>query len=305
MKRKVLTGMKPRTLRRHINESVKSLGRNGWMTFASIGAVAVSLILVGMFLMVMFNLNKIAGDIESDVEVRVYVSQSATQAQTRQLGSDLKQIRNVQSVTYESKKQGLNNLMKSLGNDKSTFSDLKNENPLPNAYILKTDDPQQTTYVANKAQNLAYVSDVRYGKGTVEKLFHVINIARNIGIVLILGLLFTSIFLIANTIKLTIVARRREIEIMKLVGATNSFVRWPYFIEGLIMGVLGSVIPVLMVFIVYHFVYYNLGASFSGMFISLIPYQTMTTNLSLLLVGIGAAIGVWGSLNSVRKFLKI
>jgi cell division transport system permease protein len=211
----------------------------------------------------------------------------------------------VQSVTYESKKQGLNNLMKSLGNDKSTFSDLKNENPLPNAYILKTDDPQQTTYVANKAQNLAYVSDVRYGKGTVEKLFHVINIARNIGIVLILGLLFTSIFLIANTIKLTIVARRREIEIMKLVGATNSFVRWPYFIEGLIMGVLGSVIPVLMVFIVYHFVYYNLGASFSGMFISLIPYQTMTTNLSLLLVGIGAAIGVWGSLNSVRKFLKI
>lgn len=297
--------MKPRTLRRHINESMKSLGRNGWMTFASVGAVAVSLILVGMFLMVMFNLNKIAGDIESDVEVRVYVAQSATQAQTQQLGTNLKQIKNVRSVTFESKQQGLNNLMKSLGNDKSTFADLKNENPLPNAYIVKTSDPQQTTYVANRAHGLDYVSDVRYGKGTVEKMFHVINIARNVGIVLIIGLLFTSIFLIANTIKLTIVARRKEIEIMKLVGATNSFVRWPYFIEGLTMGVLGSVIPVLMVFIVYHFVYYNLGASFSGTFISLIPYQTMTTNLSLLLIGIGAAIGVWGSLNSVRKFLKI
>jgi Cell division protein len=297
--------MKLRTLRRHVNESFKSLGRNGWMTFASVGAVAVSLILVGMFLMVMFNLNKIAGDIESDVEVRVYVSQSATQAQTQQLGTSLKQIKNVQSVTFESKKQGLNNLMKSLGNDKNTFADLKNENPLPNAYILKTNDPQQTTYVANKAQNLANISDVRYGKGTVEKLFHVINIARNVGIVLILGLLFTSIFLIANTIKLTIVARRREIEIMKLVGATNSFVRWPYFIEGLVMGVLGSLIPVIMIYVVYHFVYYNLGASFSGMFIRLIPYQTMTTNLSFLLIGIGAAIGVWGSLNSVRKFLKV
>ncbi|MDD9148081.1 MULTISPECIES: permease-like cell division protein FtsX [unclassified Sporolactobacillus] len=297
--------MKPRTLKRHINESFKSLARNGWMTFASVSAVTVSLVLVGLFLMVMFNLNKIAGDIENDVQVRVYIDQSATGTQQNQLKSNLKQVKNVQSVTFQSKQQGLNNLLQSMGSDKSTFQDLQKQNPLPNVFILKTSRPEQTVQVAQEVRSLPYVSDVRYGKGTVEKMFQFVSIARNVGIVLIIGLLFTSVFLIANTIKLTIVARRREIEIMKLVGATNAFVRWPYFIEGLIMGILGSIIPVILVMIVYHFAYYNLGGSLSQMFIRLIPYQTMTSNLSLLLIGIGAAIGVWGSLNSVRKFLKV
>lgn len=297
--------MKLRTLKRHVNESFKSLARNGWMTFASVSAVTVALVLVGLFLMVMFNLNKIAGDIENDVQVRVYIDQSATNVQQKQLESNLKQVKNVQSVTFQSKQQGLNNLLQSMGSDKSTFQDLQKQNPLPNVFILKTSRPEQTVQVAQQVKSLPYVSDVRYGKGTVEKMFQFVNIARNVGIVLIIGLLFTSVFLIANTIKLTIVARRREIEIMKLVGATNAFVRWPYFIEGLFMGILGSVIPVFLVIIVYHFAYYNLSGNLSQMFIRLIPYQTMTANLSMLLIGIGAIIGVWGSLNSVRKFLKI
>ncbi|MCO7125030.1 permease-like cell division protein FtsX [Sporolactobacillus shoreicorticis] len=297
--------MKIRTLRRHVNESFKSLGRNGWMTFASVSAVTVSLVLVGLFLMVMFNLNKIAGDIESDVEVRVYLDQSMTQAQQDALQRDLKEVKNVQSVRFQSKKEGLDSLMESLGNDRQSFSDLKKENPLPNAFILKTNKPEQTIAVAKAVKSLPDVTDVRYGKGTVEKLFRFINIARNVGIILIIGLLFTSVFLIANTIKLTIVARRREIEIMKLVGATNAFVRWPYFIEGLVMGVLGSIIPVVLVMVVYRFAYYNLGGNLQQMFIRLIPYHIMTTNLSLLLVGIGGLIGVWGSMSSVRKFLKI
>ncbi|RYL95794.1 ABC transporter permease [Sporolactobacillus sp. THM7-4] len=297
--------MKLRTMRRHVSESLKSLTRNGWMTFASVSAVTVSLILVALFLMVMFNLNKIAGDIEKDVEVRVYLDRSTTPAQQNQLEEQLKQVKNVQSVTFQSKKKGLNNLLSSLGSDKGTFEDLQKENPLPNVFILKTRQPQQTIMVANEVRHYPNVQDVRYGKGTVEKMFKFINIARNIGIVLILGLIFTSVFLIANTIKLTIVARRREIEIMKLVGATNAFVRWPYFIEGLIMGILGSVLPVLLVIVVYHFAYYSLSSNLSQMFISLIPFQTMAVNLSLLLVGVGGIIGVWGSLSSVRKFLKV
>lgn len=305
MKRKGITDMKLRTLRHHIGESVKSLGRNGWMTFASVSAVTVSLVLVGLFMMVMFNLNKIAGDLESNVEVNVYIAQSATKADTTHLGDQLKQIKNVQSVEYRSKKQGLNELLKSLGNDKGTFEDLQKENPLPNSFILKTRQPLDTIKVAAAAKQLPNVSDVRYGKGTVEKMFHVISIARNVGIVLIIGLLFTSIFLIANTIKLTIVARRKEIEIMKLVGATNSFVRWPYFIEGLTMGVIGAIIPILVVMISYHYAYYTMSVSLSAMLIQLIPYQTMAVNLSLLLLLLGAAIGVWGSLSSIRKFLKV
>ncbi|MFT8318848.1 MAG: permease-like cell division protein FtsX [Sporolactobacillus sp.] len=297
--------MKLRTLKRHINESFKSLGRNSWMTFASVSAVTVSLVLIGMFMMVMFNLNKIAGNLESNVEMNVYVADSATKADTAQLENQLKSVRNVQSVKFQSKKEGLNRLLQSLGNDRRTFADLQNENPLPNMFVLKTKQPQQTIQIAKRVNNFPNVTDVRYGKGTVEKMFRFINISRNVGIVLIIGLLFTSVFLIANTIKLTIVARRREIEIMKLVGATNSFVRWPYFIEGLVMGVLGSLIPILVVIIVYHYAYYTMSISLSSMLIQLIPYKQMAVNLSFMLLILGAVIGVWGSLSSVRKFLKV
>lgn len=297
--------MKLRTLKRHVNESFKSLGRNSWMTFASVSAVTVSLVLIGMFMMVMFNLNKIAGNLESNVEMNVYVADSATKTDTAQLENQLKSVRNVQSVKFQSKKEGLNRLLQSLGNDRRTFADLQNENPLPNMFVLKTKQPQQTIQIAKRVKNLSNVTDVRYGKGTVEKMFRFISISRNVGIVLIIGLLFTSVFLIANTIKLTIVARRREIEIMKLVGATNSFVRWPYFIEGLVMGVLGSLIPILVVIIVYHYAYYTMSISLSSMLIQLIPYKEMAVNLSFMLLILGAVIGVWGSLSSVRKFLKV
>lgn len=297
--------MKLRTIARHARESVKNLGRNGWMTFASISAVTVALVLVGLFLTVMFNLNKIAGDIENNVEVRVYVDQSANKAQQQQLKNQLEKVHNVRSVTFQSKEKGLNNLLHSLGNDSSAFDNLKKENPLPNVFILKTSQPKETLQVAKEVKNYPHVSTVRYGKGTVEKLFKFVDIARNIGIVLIIGLLFTSVFLIANTIKLTIVARRQEIEIMKLVGATNAFVRWPYFMEGLMLGVLGSIIPIALVAIGYHFVYDKFSGKLSTFFIQLIPYSTMTLYLSLLLLSIGAVIGVWGSLSSIRKFLKV
>lgn len=298
-------GMKLRTMKRHVRDGLKSLSRNGWMTFASVSAVTVSLILVAMFLLVLFNLNKIAQDIEDDVEVRVYLDQSTTSEQQTELEDRLKQVEHVQAVSFQSKEEGLDNLLDSLGEDNATFKDLQKENPLPNVFILKTQKPEQTIQVANEVKDYDFVSDVRYGKGTVERLFRIVNVARNIGIVLIVGLVFTSVFLIANTIKLTIVARRREIEIMKLCGATNAFVRWPFFIEGLLMGVFGAIIPIALVVVGYHFIYYSLSDTLAPMFIKLIPFGTMATNLSLLLIGIGAVIGVWGSMNSVRKFLKV
>ncbi|WP_132746925.1 permease-like cell division protein FtsX [Scopulibacillus darangshiensis] len=297
--------MKLRTLGRHGKEGIKNLGRNGWMTFASISAVTVALILVGLFLSVMLNLNKIASEIENNVEVRVYVDRTASQADQQQLKEKLEKVKDVKSINYQSRKEGLNNLIDSMGDDGDVFASLKKENPLPDAFILKTEKPKQTLTVANTVKRYPHVSEVRYGKGTVEKLFKFVDIARNIGVVLIIGLLFTSIFLIANTIKLTIVARRKEIEIMKLVGATNSFVRWPYFIEGLLLGVLGSIIPIVLVTLGYREIYLRFSGKFESFFIELVPYNTMSFYLSLLLLLIGAVIGVWGSVSSVRKFLKV
>lgn len=296
--------MKLRTLGRHGKESVKSLVRNGWMTFASVSAVTVALLLVGLFLTVMLNLNSIANQIENNVEVHVFIDQTASKAQEDQLGQQLKQIPNVKSVKFEPKQQGLDSLVKSMGKDGQVFSSLKSENPLPDVYVIKTKLPKQTIAVAEKVKQFKNVSDVRYGKGTVENLFKVIDIARNVGIVLIIGLGFTAIFLIANTIKLTIVARSREIEIMKLVGATNAFVRWPYFLEGLFLGILGSILPILVLGFGYKTLYDAYGQQYK-LFVHLIPSATMITYLGSMLLCAGAIIGVWGSVSSVRKFLKI
>ncbi len=300
--------MKLRTLGRHAKESLKNLGRNGWMTFASVSAVTVALLLVGIFLAVMLNLNNIATQVENNVEVKVFIDNTATTAQQQTLKSNIQKIQNVKSITFVSKEKGLQQFIKDMGNDSDVFKTLQgSQNPLPDSFIVKTYQPKQTVQVATAIQKLQYVDSVQYGKVYVQKLFKVVDFARNVGIVLILGLLFTSIFLIGNTIKLTIVARRTEIEIMKLVGATNSFVRWPFFLEGLTLGVLGALIPSVIIGFCYHELYSvfinNNYESYIN--IQLIPYKTLIYQLTGILVVIGACIGMWGSMNSIRKFLKI
>ena len=144
-----------------------------------------------------------------------------------------------------------------------------------------------------------------YGEGKVEKLFSFLNISRNIGLVLILGLLFTAMFLISNTIRITIIARKDEIEIMKLVGATNSFVRVPFVLEGMWIGLLGSVIPITAVSVIYYNLYNTLAPRIQGNLLELLEVTPLLYQVSALLVGIGLLIGIWGSFMSVRKFLKI
>src|SRR5690606_38771859 len=150
-----------------------------------------------------------------------------------------------------------------------------------------------------------FVHSVNYGKGKVEKIFSAVKVSRNIGIGLILGLVFTAMFLISNTIKITIFARQREIEIMKLVGATNSFIRWPFFLEGLFLGILGSLIPIGIILGFYNFLYDLIQPQLNGTFLELLAFNPFAYQVTGLLLLIGAFIGVWGSLMSVRKFLKV
>jgi cell division transport system permease protein len=146
---------------------------------------------------------------------------------------------------------------------------------------------------------------VKYGQGEVEKLFGFTKISRNIGIALIIGLLFTAMFLISNTIKITIVARRREIEIMRLVGATNAFIRWPFFLEGLWLGLLGAILPIVIVGTGYYYMYDYLAPKLQDHFVKLLEFYPFIYQIAGLLLLMGAFIGVWGSLMSVRKFLKV
>jgi cell division transport system permease protein len=297
--------MKVRTIGRHARESFKSIARNGWMTFASVSAVTVTLILVGVFFVIMMNLNKVATTIEEDVQIRIHIDVAANKQDQQNLKSQIALIPEVSSVKFSPKEQELKDLIKSLGEEGKSFKLFEQDNPLNDVFIVKTKNPTDTMKAAQKIQKLNYVSKVRYGQGKVEKLFKFIKASRNVGVVLIFGLFFTAVFLISNTIKITIIARRREIKIMRLVGATNNFIRWPFFLEGLWLGILGSILPIVLISIAYNSAYDYLAPKLAGNFMQILPYNPFMYQVAGILMLMGAVIGVWGSVMSVRKFLKV
>ena len=306
MNTEVTTAMKARTLQRHFRESIKSLGRNGWMTFASISAVTVTLLIVGVFTLIMMNLNKLADDIENDVEIRVHIDifedEVAMKEAEEKLIAEISNMPDVTEVVYSTKEQELEGLVKNFGDELSLF---EQSNPLYNVLYVKATEPERTAQVAQAIDKLDYTYSVQYGEGKIEKLFEYLSVARNIGLVLILGLLFTAMFLISNTIRITIMARKDEIEIMKLVGATNSFVRIPFVLEGMWIGILGSIIPIGAIIAIYVNVYNNVARRIQGDLLELLPTTPLVYQVGLIVLAIGILIGIWGSFMSVRKFLKI
>ncbi|MCC5891401.1 permease-like cell division protein FtsX [Exiguobacterium sp.] len=293
---------------RHLREGFKGTLRNGWMSFAAISAVTITLLLVGVFALVMFNVNEISQNVENDVEIQVFVTRTAEEANVEQLGQNIEQIPGVESVTFSSKDDELENFRNQLGEDANAYGAVEQDNPLHDRYIVKASDPLETETVANAVQSLENVDRVTYGQDYIDKMFAFFNGIRIGGLVLIVGLTLMAMFLISNTIKMTIFSRRREIEIMRLVGAKNGFIRWPFFIEGLLLGVLGALIPIAVVYFGYDVAYSALQPSLDQLnsdIFKLIDPSTLTTQVSLVLLALGAFIGIWGSTTSLGRFLKV
>ena len=294
--------MKIRTMGRHIRDAFKSLFRNGLMTFGSVSAVSMILLIVGVFVSLLFNVNKIGSDIENDVNVRVYIDLAADQEKTDQLEAKIKELADVESVTFRSKDEELEDVTKSFAEEFSLF---KNDgNPLRNAFDVKAKEPQKTSAVAKAIEGMDYVARVRYGEARADNLFRIIATARNIGAVIIVGLLALAMFLISNTIRSTIYSRRTEIEIMRLVGATKAYISWPFFLEGGMIGLLGSIIPIGLVWSIYLWIYKGGSDFFSGSSFSLLDPNPFLIYVSLAMAAIGITIGAFGSILSMRRFLK-
>jgi cell division transport system permease protein len=305
--------MKISTGFRHIREGAKNVIRNGWMTFASVSSISISLFILGVFLLLTLNVNHIAKQIENQVEIKVYLEVNTPQTQVDSLEKDIKANPEVKSVKFVSKEEGLVYLRQKLGESGKELLDgfEGDNNPLNDAFTVEVNDPHNVAATADKISALNVGQDpkpiykVSYGKGTVETMFRITQIVRYIGFGLVILLSVTAIFLIANTIKVTIIARRKEISIMKLVGATNSFIRWPFFIEGALLGFFGSVIPVVLLLVGYYNLLNLNQMNLNLLMIQFKPFDEVSYTLTLLLLGIGIVIGIWGSLISVRKFLRV
>lgn len=304
--------MKFNTLVRHFREGAKNVIRNGWMTFASTSAIAISLFILGVFLFLTLNVDEFAKQIESQVQIRLYLEKISPDEITA-LQNEIGNLPEVSKVTFVSKEEGLENMKDILGDDNRDVLEGQegDNNPLPDSFTVEVDVPRNVQAVVdqidalNNSKSPPPIYKREFGQQTTEILFKVTRTIRNVGIILVTGLAFTAMFLIANTIKLTILARRREIGIMKLVGATNNFIRWPFFVEGMILGLIGSTVAIGVLLFGYYRLVLAVKFDMGILMIKLLPLSEVAYTVSGLLLCLGMGIGVWGSTLSVRKFLKV
>lgn len=286
---------------RHVRDSLQSLVRNRWMAIASVGAVTVTLLLVGVFLSLLLNVNKVATDFENNVEIKVLLSDKLSESKAIEMQQSIRGIEGVQTVRYASREEEMKEIVTDFGSDLSLFDQ---DNPLQNVIYVRAVTPSDTSTVARKIQTLSGVDQALYGKEKIDQVFDVVRIARIVGVIFIVGLVLMAVFLISNTIKVTITARRHEIEIMKLVGATNQYVRTPFMIEGLLLGLIGAVIPVIAITWGYTQLYDMLLGSIQGQGFSLLAPTTFLWKLNSLLLVMSIVIGTVGSGLSVHKFVR-
>ena len=287
-----------------IKETYKSIRRNGFMSFASISTVAVSLLVLGMFLMIFLNTNNLAQYLENQVQISVYMQDSATDKELASVKDKLTKMPGVVKVTQVNKQQALERFKKRLGDQEQLLNSLGKENPFPNSFEVQVDNPDRIKVLTPQIGQLPKVETAKFGQEVVEHLFQLTKILRLGGIVLVVFLAMATLFIISNTIRLTVFARRKEVIIMKYVGATNWFIRGPFLAEGIIIGVLAALVSTGLISLIYAKIIDAIGPQVLAIVSSpLIPVGYMTSNMIIIFIALGASIGAWGSIISMRRFL--
>jgi len=294
--------MRIKTISYYFREAFQSVIRNSWISIASIGVVAVSLLILGCSLLLVMNANNIAANLESSVEISMFLKDKTTPDQVKDLENKIRAMPEVTQVVFISKQQALEEMKDSFGDKKDILSGLEEKNPLPDTLRIKTITAGQVAPLSGELELFAQADQVRYGQGVVEKLLVLSRWVRTAGLATMILLGVAAVFLIATTIRLSVYARRKEIGIMKFLGATDWFVRFPFILEGMVLGLAGSLIAVLVVYFGYLSLIGNIQLS--------LPFMQLVTDLDLIrplmggLLVLGLAIGAAGSLISMRRFLK-
>ena len=286
-----------------IKETYKSIRRNGFMSFASISTVAVSLLVLGMFLMIFLNTNNLAQYLENQVQISVYMQDSATDKELASVKDKLTKMPGVVKVTQVNKQQALERFKKRLGDQEQLLNSLGKENPFPNSFEVQVDNPDRIKVLTPQIGQLPKVETAKFGQEVVEHLFQLTKILRLGGIVLVVFLAMATLFIISNTIRLTVFARRKEVIIMKYVGATDWFIRWPFLLEGMTLGFFGAVVAFVLINSIYARLLDRIHATLA--FLPLLPTSPLLLYVDLFLLAAGTGIGALGSYISLRKFLRV
>lgn len=295
--------MKLSTSEYFIKEVYTSFKRNIWMTLASIFTVVLSLFILGFFSIVILNLNKMADTLESQVQISVYLKDDLSQEEIDETKETLSKIEGLEDIKFITREEAMENFKERLGDQQFLLDALDDTNPLPDSFSLTVTSPQQVKTIADTAAALDSVESASYSQDIINHLFNLTHLIRLIGVALIILLTGAAIFIISNTIRLTVFARRKEIAIMKYVGATDWFIRWPFLLEGICLGFIGGGLATIFLYIVYNQVTQEIYEAMA--FFPLIPQHPFIDYISLAILVAGIIIGALGSTISLKRFLKV
>ena len=295
-----------RILIRNIRDAFKGVFRNFSLSLASISCITITLIVVAVSIVLSYNVENFTNLVEKDVTIVAFLDNDLKDDEIDDLKDKVSSISNVSKYEFISKKDITKDMMESSDVFDSIMKNWSDdENPIQNTFQIKVKDINKIDGTAKKVKKLEGVTLVKYGEGMVDQLVQVFDIVHKICIISVIALILVTAFLISNTIKITISSRQREISIMRLIGASNLNIRIPFIIEGLLLGALGSIIPILITIYGYKALYQNFDGQLFSPFIKLIPPTPFVYTTSLILLGIGVLVGMFGSWRAVKKHLKI
>ena len=292
-----------RMLGRSIRDAFKSVFRNFSLSLASISCIAITLIIVAVSIVVSFNVENFTQEIERDLTIVVFVDNDATQEEVNNVKQELEKINEINN-------KDKNSIKNDMAKESEVFNTVmaewdEKDNPLKDTFQVKVKNAEKIGVTADKIKKIKKVSVVRYGEGMVEKMISSFETIKKITYVAVIALILVTIFLIINTIKLTIFSRKREISIMRLVGASNFTIKTPFIIEGMILGMLGSLLPIGLIIFGYPALYDKLGGYVFSPLVKLIGSASFVYTTSLIVLVIGIIVGMMGSASAVRKYLKV
>lgn len=296
-----------RILGRNIRDSFKSIWRNFSLSLASIACIIITLIVVAIAIILSFNVNNFTKAVEQDMTIVAFLDRDVSLERIEQIQDEINVLNHVEKFTFHDKMEIRDDMMEGSDDYKLVLEKYqdRDSNPLSDTFHIKVTDVNAIEEVAKEVQKIANVKSVKYGEGMIEQLVSVFSTIRFISIWVVGALILVTAFLIANTIKITISSRRREIEIMRLVGASNINIKIPFIFEGLFLGIFGSIIPIILTIIGYNALYSHFNGQVISPFIQLVTPLPFSYFVSLTLLGIGILVGMFGSWRAVRKYLKI
>lgn len=295
-----------RKLSRQFRDACKSVFRNGSLSISSISCISITLILVGVSVILRFNVNNFSHQIEDTMTITVFIEREADVAESESVGYKIEELDNIAEVDFVTKEKIKEDLQKDstiLGQVIGTWDE--KTNPLQDEYIVSVEDINKISETAKSIEKLEYVDLVKYGEGMVENLVSMFDVVEKIMTAIVIALILVTAFLISNTIKITINSRKREISIRRLVGASNAYIKTPFFFEGIILGLFGSLIPIALCGYGYIFMYKKLEGHLFTPIISLVSPEHLLLQVVILILIIAIAVGAFGSYRAVKKYLKI